>query len=124
MKTVLQFLVVGLVIFTMSFSPALLSMTQAGGINFEGISSFKTEDTQSYEKQPSGLMLNFSFGAPKDYKKIEKLNGIPVSMLDESEDDGNYNLLVGTLIIGALVAAVVVIADDMPGATYMEFGSE
>ena len=71
MKTVLKSLVVGLMVFALSFSPALAGLAKAAGFNFEGISSVKTDDTQSYEKQPRGLMFNFSFGGPKDYKKTE-----------------------------------------------------
>ena len=71
MKTVLKSLVVGLMVFALSFSPALAGLAKAGGFNFEGISSIKTDDTQSYEKQPRGLMFNFSFGGLKDYKKTK-----------------------------------------------------
>jgi hypothetical protein len=71
MKTVLKSLVVGLMVFPLSFSPVLAGLAKAAGFNFEGLSSVKTDDTQSYEKQPRGLMFNFSFGGPKDYKKTE-----------------------------------------------------
>ena len=71
MKIVLKSLVVGLMVFALSFSPALAGLAKAGGFNFEGISSIKTDDTQSYEKQPRGLMFNFSFGGLKDYKKTK-----------------------------------------------------
>ena len=69
MKTVLKSLLVGLMVFALSFSPALAGLAKAGGFNFEGISSIKTDDTQNYEKQPRGLMFNFSFGGQKDYNK-------------------------------------------------------
>ena len=71
MKTVLKSLVVGLMVFALSFSPALAALAKAGGFNFEGINSIKTDDTQSYEKQPRGLMFNFSFDGPRDYKKTK-----------------------------------------------------
>ena len=71
MKTVLKPLVVGLMVFALSFSPALTGLAKAGGFNFEGISPIKTDDTQGYEKQPRGLMFNFSFGGLKDYKKTK-----------------------------------------------------
>jgi len=79
MKTVLKSLVVGLMVFALSFSPALAGLAKADGFNFEGISSIKIDDTQSYEKQPRGLMFNFSFGESKDYKKTKS----QVAMLDE-----------------------------------------
>ena len=81
MKTVLKSLVVGLMVFALSFSPALAGLAKAGGFNFEGISSIKTDDTQSYEKQPRGLMFNFSFGGPKDYKKTKS----QVAMMDKEK---------------------------------------
>jgi len=81
MKTVLKSLVVGLMAFALSFSPALAGLAKAGGFNFEGISYIKTDDTQSYEKQPRGLMFNFSFGGPKDYKKTKS----QVAMMDQTE---------------------------------------
>src|SRR5210317_1415942 len=81
MKTVLKYLVVGLMVFALNFSPALAGLAKAGGFNFESISSIKTDDTQSYEKQPRGLMFNFSIGGPKDYKKTKS----QVAMWDKSE---------------------------------------
>ena len=81
MKTVLKSLVVGLMVFALSFSPALAGLAKAGGFNFEGISSIKTDDTQSYEKQPRGLMFNFSLGGPKDYKKTKS----QVAMMDKDQ---------------------------------------
>ena len=81
MKTVLKSLIVGLMVFALSFSPALAGLAKAGGFNFEGISSIKTDDTQSYEKQQRGLMFNFSIGGPKDYKKIKS----QVAMMDNDK---------------------------------------
>ncbi|MFC1844358.1 hypothetical protein ACFLZ5_06160 [Thermodesulfobacteriota bacterium] len=81
MKTVLKSLVVGLMVFALSFSPALAGLAKAGVFNFEGISSIKTDDTQSYEKQPRGLMFNFSFGGPKDYKKTKS----QIAMMDQTQ---------------------------------------
>ena len=81
MKTILKSLVVGLMVFALSFSPALAGLAKASGFNFEGISSIKTDETQSYEKQPRGLMFNFSFGGPKDYKKTKS----KVAMMNEGK---------------------------------------
>ena len=96
MKTVLKSLIVGLMVFALSFSPALAGLAKAGGFNFEGISSIKTDDTQSYEKQPRGLMFNFSIGGPKDYKKTKS----QVAMMDGATKD--------TVKTVALLAAIVV----------------
>ena len=92
MKTVLKSLVAGLMVFALSFSPALSGLAKAGSFNFEGISAIKTDDTQSYEKQPRGLMFNFSFGGPKDYKKTKS----QVAMLD------------GTMVLSVVGFAAVV----------------
>jgi len=81
MKTVLKSLVVGLMVFALSFSPALAGLAKADSFNFEGISSIKIDDTQNYEKQPRGLMFNFSFGEPKDYKKTKS----QVAMMNEGK---------------------------------------
>ena len=103
MKTVLKSLVVGLMVFALSFSPALAGLAKAGGFNFEGISSIKTDDTQSYEKQPRGLMFNLSFGGPKDYKKTKP------QVASIYGDTRSTVALVGML---CLVAGVVILASD------------
>ena len=84
MKTVLKSLVVGLIVFIFSFSPSLAALAKADGFNFEGISSIKTDDTQSFDKQPRGLMFNFSFGGPKGYKK--KTKSQKVAMFEDSTE--------------------------------------
>jgi len=103
MKTVLKSLVVGLMVFALSFSPALAGLAKAGGFNFEGISSIKTDDTQSYEKQPRGLMFNFSFGGLKDYKKTKP------QVASIYGDTRSTFALVGML---AFVAGVAILASD------------
>ena len=109
MKTVFKSLVVGLIVFVFSFSPSLAALAKADGFNFEGISSIKTDDTQSYEKQPRGLMFNFSFGGPKDYKRTPSL----VAMMDEDkrmdEDKGWDPDKKDKVIFLAVVAAMVLI---------------
>lgn len=105
MKTVMKSLVVGLVVFTLSFSPALMGMAQAGGVNFEGISAITTDDTVSYENQPRGLMLNFSFGGPKDYKKTKSL----VAMMN---DTGRNRAIFAGVAVGAVILALIVLNDD------------
>jgi len=103
MKTVLKSLVVGLMVFALSFSPALAGLAKAGGFNFEGISSIKTDDTQSYEKQPRGLMFNFSFGGLKDYKKTKP------QVASIYGDKRSTVALVGVL---AIIAVVAISASD------------
>jgi len=95
MKTVLKSLVVGLMVFALSFSPALVGLAKAGGFNFEGISPIKIDDTLNYEKQPRGLMFNFSFGGPKDYKMPK--SQFSMRDLDEGE---KWGLVVAACYIG------------------------
>jgi len=110
MKTVLKSLVAGLMVFALSFSPALAGLAKAGGFNFEGISSIKTDATQSYEKQPRGLMFNFSFGGPKDYKKTQSL----VAMMDEDKrtdedkwwDADKKDVVIFLAVIGAMILII------------------
>jgi hypothetical protein len=104
MKTILKSLVVGLMVFALSFSPALAGLAKAGGFNFEGISSIKIDDTLSYEKQPRGLMFNFSFGGPKDYKKTES----QVAMMNEGkitslEEEKLWTWVGGLAVLGTIV---------------------
>ena len=103
MKTVLKSLLVGLMVFALSFSPALAGLAKAGGFNFEGISSIKTDDTQNYEKQPRGLMFNFSFGGQKDYKKTKP------QVASIYGDKRSTYALIGML---GFVVAVAIVASD------------
>jgi len=107
MKKVLKSLVVGFMVFALSFSPALTDLAKAGGFNFEGISSFKTDETDSYEKQPRGLMFNFSFGGPKDYKKTES----QIAMMNEgtvpTKTEENFRTAVGVVIVIGLIALII-----------------
>ena len=107
MKTVLKFLVVGLMAFALSFSPALAGLAKADGFNFEGISSIKIDDTQSYEKQPRGLMFNFSFGAPKDYKKTKS----QVAMMNEGKvtttAEENFRTAIGVGIVLGIMFLII-----------------
>ena len=107
MKTVLKSLVVGLMVFALSFSPALAGLAKAGGFNFEGISSIKTDDTQSYEKQPRGLMFNFSFGGQKDYKKATS----QVVMMNEGKAtttaEENLRTAAGVVIVLGIMFLII-----------------
>ena len=82
----------------------LAGLAKAGGFNFEGISSIKTDDTQSYEKQPRGLMFNLSFGGPKDYKKTKS----QVAMMDKDK----VKTYVGVAAIFGLIALFAYTDDD------------
>ena len=112
MKAVLKSLVVGLMLFALSFSPAFAGLAKAGGFNFEGISSLKTDETQSYEKQPRGLMFNFSFGGPKDYKKTES----QVAMMNEGKvtttAEENLQTAVGVVIVLGIMFLIFDNNDD------------
>jgi hypothetical protein len=63
MKGFIKSTVVGLIVFALSFSPALARLVNAGGINFEGISATDSRH------QAKGIMFDFSFGGPDGYKK-------------------------------------------------------
>ena len=93
MKTVLKSLVIGLTVFVLSFAPPLASMAQAGSIHYEGISSVNS-DTQS-----KGLMLNFSFGGPKDYKPESSLQDIYKASLTKNQWVGLGAATLGVIVL-------------------------
>jgi len=107
MKTILKSLVVGLMVLALSFSPTLAGFAIAGGFNFEGISPIKTDDTQSYEKQPRGLMFNFSYGGPKDYKKTKS----PIAMMNEgkvtTESEEKLRTAVGVIAVLGIIGIII-----------------
>ena len=73
-------------------SPILGSLAQAGSINYEGISSVAVDD--DYDMlQNRGLMLNFSFGGPKDYKKKKSVQDMQKANLDSDKLEA-YGVLV------------------------------
>ena len=117
MKTVLKSLVVGLIVFALSFSPALTGLAKAGGFNFEGISAFKTDETQSYEKQPRGLMFNFSFGGPKDYKKTESQIAIMNEGKLTTKTEENLRTAVGVVIVLGIVFLIIDNNNDSDDST-------
>ena len=81
-------------------SPVLGSMAQAGSINYEGISSIAVED--DYElQQHRGLMLNFSFGGPKDYRQKKSVQTLQKANLDSDKLEA-YGVLVIAIGIGIL----------------------
>jgi hypothetical protein len=78
MRTILKTIVVGLMVTAMSLSPAMMSLSTAGGINFEGFGA-----ANSYETK--GLMLNFSFGGPDDYNKTSAFEEVYKNNLNETD---------------------------------------
>jgi len=117
MKTVLKSLVVGFMVFALSFSPALTGLAKAGGFNFEGISSIKTDETQIYDKQPRGLMFNFSFGEPKDYIKTES----QIAMMNEGKvtttAEENLRTAVGVVIVLGITFLIIDNNNDSDDST-------
>ena len=115
MKTVLKSIVVGLVIFTLSFSPALMGMAQAGGINYEGFSGYKSDNSGLDNGQSRGIMFNFSFGGPDDYKKNSSIQEIYKHNLTTGEKAG---IFFGIITVAALV---LYINDDDDCVEYPTF---
>ena len=62
-----------------------MGMARAGGLNYEGFSSYKGYGD---DVQTRGAMLNFSFGGPKDYKKNESLQDIYEASMTSSQKAG------------------------------------
>ena len=107
MKKVLKTIVVGLVVMSLSFSPALMGMAMADGINYEGFSSYKKDNSWGYDDQTRGAMLNFSFGGPKDYKKNSSLQDIYEASLTTNQKVG-----IGLGVVGLLFFIIIMGDDD------------
>ena len=106
MKTVLKLFVVGLVAMTLSFSPALMSLAMAGGINYEGFSGYRTDNSWGYEEgQTRGIKFNFSFGGPENYKKGSSIQDVYKQALTTNQKTG--------IVVGAIgVAILLLVLDD------------
>lgn len=104
MKTVLKSILVGLVVFTLSFSPALMGMARAAGLNYEGFSSYRGYGD---DMQTRGAMLNFSFGGPKDYKKNASLQDMYEASLTRKQKTA-----IGMGIVGFVIFLVITHDDD------------
>jgi hypothetical protein len=90
-----------LLIIALTFSPVLDSLAQAGSINYKGINSVTVEDEYGMQ-QYRGLMFNFSFGGPKDYKRNNSLQEDVLKRDEKINKVGGYALLivaVGTFIV-------------------------
>ena len=108
MKTVLKLLAVLSVAFCMTFSPVLMSIANAGGINYEGFSGYgKNASWGDDDGQTRGLMFNFSFGGPKDYKKNSSIQEVYKNNLTENQWVG-----IGIAAIGVIAFALYNDDDD------------
>lgn len=85
---------------TLAFSPALGSLAQAGSINYEGVSSVAIDDGYDMH-QHRGLMINFSFGGPKDYRQKKSVQDMQKANLDSDKLEA-YGVLVIAIGLGIL----------------------
>ena len=106
MKTVLKSFVVGLVAMTLSFSPALMGLAKAGGINYEGFSGYRTDNSSGHDEGLTrGIKFNFSFGGPEDYKKSSSIQDVYKQALTTNQKTG--------IVVGAIgVAILLLVLDD------------
>jgi hypothetical protein len=84
----------------LTLSSVFGSLAQAGSINYEGISSIAVENDYDMQ-QHKGLMLNFSFGGPKDYRQKKSVQDMQKANLD-SEKLEAYGVLVIAIGVGIL----------------------
>jgi len=91
-----------LLVFALILSPVLGSPAQAGSINYQGISPV-TVDDEYHMQQHRGLMLNFSFGGPKNYKQKKSVQDMQKANLD-SDKTAAYGVLI--LAIGITILTV------------------
>jgi hypothetical protein len=85
----------------LSLSFVLGSLAQAGSINYKGISSMTDEDDYDMQ-QHRGLILNFSFGGPKDYNRQKKsVQTLQKANLDSDKLEA-YGVLAIAIGIGIL----------------------
>jgi hypothetical protein len=85
---------------TLALSPALGSLAQAGSINYQSISSVAIDNEYDMQ-QHRGLMLNFSFGGPKDYKQKKSVQDMQKANLDSAKLEA-YGVLIVAIGIGIL----------------------
>ena len=88
------------IVTALSLSSVLSSLAQAGSINYEGISSMTVENDYDMH-QHRGLMLNFSFGGPKDYRQKKSVQTLQKANLDSDklEDYGVLAIAIGVGIL-------------------------
>ncbi len=108
MKEFFKSLAVLLIAFCMTLSPALMSMANAGGINYEGFGSYGNHNSSGYDDgQTRGLMFNFSFGGPKDYKKKSSIQDVYKNNLTKHQWVG-----LGAATLGFIVLILINEDDD------------
>ena len=88
------------VVAALSLSSVLDSLAQAGSINYQGISSITVENDYDMH-QHRGLMLNFSFGGPKDYRQKKSVQDMQKANLDSDKLEA-YGVLVIAIGLGIL----------------------
>jgi len=96
------------IVAALSLSPVLGSLAQASSINYQGISSINYQGISSiaveddYDmQQHRGLMLNFSFGGPKDYRQKKSVQDMQKVNLDSDKLEA-YGVLVIAIGLGIL----------------------
>ena len=95
-----------LLVFALILSPVLGSPAQAGSINYQGISPVTVDDEYDMQ-QHRGLMLNFSFGGPKNYKQKK-----PVQDMQKANLDSDKAAAYGVLIIAIGITILTVTNSD------------
>ena len=85
---------------TLALPSALGSLAQAGSINYKGISPVAIDNEYDMQ-QHRGLMLNFSFGGPKDYRQEKSVQDMQKANLDSAKLEA-YGVLVIAIGIGIL----------------------
>jgi hypothetical protein len=85
--------VVPAIVAALSLSSVLGSLAQAGSINYEGISSIAVENDYDMQ-QHRGLILNFSFGGAKDYKKKKSVQDMQKANLDRNKTEAYAVLII------------------------------
>lgn len=123
MKTILKSLAVGLVVFTMTFTQALMGLAKAGGIHYEGYSGYKPDSSWGYEDgKTRGVMFNFSFGGPEDYKQNSSLQDIYKKSLTTNQKVGFVLGAVGIFVLVLLMTDEEEKCVEATGFTGSQFG--
>ncbi len=80
-----------------------MSMANAGAINYEGFGSYGNNNSSGYyDGQTRGLMFNFSFGGPKDYKQGSSIQDIYKNNLTKHQWVG-----IGAATLGVIVLILI-----------------
>ena len=82
----------------LTLSPVLGSLAQAGSFNYQGISPIAIDNEYDMQ-QHKGLMLNFSFGGPKDYRQKKSVQDMQKMNLEQQKLEA-YGVLAIAVGIG------------------------